>query len=117
MDKNFLEGQKKRLEKEAKKLDNELKEISKKQGSLYSPLYPNYGSRDDENAAEVNAYETHLGIEKDILNILNKTKEALKRIKEGSYGICENCREIIDKKRLEVIPQAEFCLKCAAKKR
>lgn len=38
---------------------------------------------------------------------------ALKRIKEGQYGLCTNCGCVIDTKRLEIIPETPFCTQCA----
>ena len=39
-------------------------------------------------------------------------KDALERIREGTYGICEGCSEKISKKRLKAIPFARFCISC-----
>jgi len=38
--------------------------------------------------------------------------EALKRIDEGIYGVCEECGCKITKQRLKVMPQAKNCIKC-----
>ena len=38
---------------------------------------------------------------------------ALKRIKQGQYGLCTNCGCIIDTLRLRLIPEAPFCALCA----
>ncbi len=45
-------------------------------------------------------------------NILLEIDEALRRIKEGRYGICEKCGEEIDLERLEVIPYCRYCIDC-----
>ncbi len=37
---------------------------------------------------------------------------ALKRIDNRQYGICAGCHDPIDPKRLEVVPEAEFCSAC-----
>ena len=39
-------------------------------------------------------------------------KEALDRLHEGTYGICEGCSEIISKERLKAIPFTRFCISC-----
>lgn len=41
--------------------------------------------------------------------------EALKRIKDCTYGKCMMCRAEIGKKRLEAIPWTPFCLTCQEK--
>lgn len=37
---------------------------------------------------------------------------ALTKIEDGTYGICEECGEPIDPRRLEAIPQARLCVAC-----
>ena len=43
---------------------------------------------------------------------LKEIESALAKIKSGTYGICERCKKPIDAKRLEVKPEAVYCLKC-----
>ena len=38
--------------------------------------------------------------------------ESLERIKEGTYGICQQCGEDIPEGRLEVRPKAKYCAQC-----
>jgi DnaK suppressor protein len=42
--------------------------------------------------------------------------EALRKISEGSYGICEECGEEIGAKRLSVLPAATLCVSCQGNK-
>ena len=44
--------------------------------------------------------------------ILADIDDALDRIKNGEYGICIECEEEIGAKRLEVRPQAKYCIDC-----
>jgi len=37
-------------------------------------------------------------------NLLRNVKGALQRIQEGSYGVCLNCEEPINPKRLDAVP-------------
>jgi DnaK suppressor protein len=43
---------------------------------------------------------------------LFEVDEALDRIENGSFGICEECDEPIAVKRLEAIPNARYCIRC-----
>lgn len=43
---------------------------------------------------------------------LVQIEEALKKIDEGSYGICESCGDEIDEERLIAMPFAKLCLSC-----
>ncbi|MCP3942744.1 MAG: RNA polymerase-binding protein DksA [Desulfobacteraceae bacterium] len=47
--------------------------------------------------------------------LIKKVKEALKRLEDGSYGICELCEEEISLKRLEARPVTTKCIKCKQK--
>ena len=40
--------------------------------------------------------------------------EALTRLEEGEYGICEDCEEEIPLGRLKAMPFARLCVKCKA---
>lgn len=42
----------------------------------------------------------------------NKIEEALARIKDGNFGICEICEEEIGFKRLEARPVTTLCINC-----
>jgi RNA polymerase-binding transcription factor len=42
--------------------------------------------------------------------------ETLRKIDDGSYGICEDCGEEIGEKRLNVLPTATLCRNCQEKK-
>jgi DnaK suppressor protein len=53
-----------------------------------------------------------LGNEK---KVLEQIDAALKRIEDGSYGKCDECGKNIAKARLEAIPYAALCVRCAAK--
>jgi len=42
--------------------------------------------------------------------------DALKRIEDGSFGICEDCGALVSKTRLKAVPSARLCIKCQEKK-
>ncbi len=43
---------------------------------------------------------------------LAAVERALARMADGTYGICERCREPIDFARLKAIPHAALCMTC-----
>ena len=47
--------------------------------------------------------------------VLQQVDEALARIARGDYGVCLECEDEIDKKRLEAVPYASHCLVCQGK--
>src|SRR6266478_1079430 len=47
--------------------------------------------------------------------ILNQIEAALKRINSDDYGVCANCQEELQQKRLEAVPWAKHCINCQEK--
>ncbi len=47
---------------------------------------------------------------------LQNIENALKKIEDGTYGICAECGELIDEKRLMIKPFAIYCVKCKEEK-
>lgn len=48
--------------------------------------------------------------------MLGEISHALQRLEEGEYGVCEGCGEDIPQRRLEALPWARFCVKCAERR-
>ena len=48
-------------------------------------------------------------------NLLYHLDLALERIEDGSYGICVECGEEINKERLAAVPHVRLCIKCKSK--
>lgn len=71
----------------------------------------NYPDPTDRASAESNR-SFELRIRDRERKLLNKIKEALERIKAGTYGICEMCEEEISVPRLEARPVTTLCVKC-----
>lgn len=44
--------------------------------------------------------------------VLRLIEAALKRIADGSFGVCIGCGEDIQDRRLEALPWTQFCLRC-----
>jgi DnaK suppressor protein len=45
-------------------------------------------------------------------NLLRNVRSALRRIGDGSFGVCLHCEEDISPKRLDAVPWAAFCIQC-----
>jgi DnaK suppressor protein len=48
-------------------------------------------------------------------SLLQLIDEALVRVKNGTYGVCIECEEELQQKRLEAVPWARYCVSCAEK--
>ncbi len=40
---------------------------------------------------------------------------SLRKLDDGSFGFCEDCKEPIQRKRLEIVPTARLCVECKLK--
>ena len=56
--------------------------------------------------------EFTLGLASNEQQSLNMIDAAIRRIDEGTYGICEECKKSISQKRLLALPHAPLCIKC-----
>ena len=100
-------------------------EKEKKENSLEKEKL-NIGKSVKELTGELSSYDNHPGdmgnetfeAEKNISFrtrdkfILGEIYEALNKIVDGGYGLCEICREEIGKDRLEVRPYSRLCMRC-----
>ena len=69
-----------------------------------------YDLASDERDREMNLLITDRDREK-----ISEIDEALKKIEDGSYGICEECEADIPKQRLLIVPFARLCVNCKSK--
>ncbi|MFH1956373.1 MAG: TraR/DksA C4-type zinc finger protein [Patescibacteria group bacterium] len=67
----------------------------------------------NELADSFEELESRKAIEDKLEEKLTWVKEALEKIKKGTYGICETCGEMINEDRLEAFPCAKNCIKHA----
>jgi DnaK suppressor protein len=68
-----------------------------------------------DKAANSYTKEFLFGMTNSDRTILNMIDEALKRIKSNEYGLCMNCQEEMQQKRLEAVPWAKHCINCQEK--
>ena len=60
--------------------------------------------------------EFSLGLASGERKSLYELDDALKRIEEGTFGICDDCKFPITKIRLKAVPSARLCIKCQQKR-
>ncbi len=60
--------------------------------------------------------EFSMGIASNERKVIYELDDALKKIEEGAFGICEECKNLIAKNRLKAVPYARLCIKCQEKK-
>ena len=64
-----------------------------------------------EVATETFERERDFSILEEVEAELHDIERALRRLDDGTYGICEHCSTPIDPERLEAVPAARFCVK------
>lgn len=65
----------------------------------------------NENADDVDDFEANIAVVSELEEQYNQVLAAIKRIEEGTYGMCKECGEEIEEARLDAIPTAKTCRK------
>lgn len=113
MDAKFIKERKEQLQTRRDEIIKELNaDAVRVNDNDYDAKFPDFGDKEDENAAEVATFEKNLSLEKTLEISLFNANKALKKIEEGNYGLCEKCGKPIDPKRLEAFPSATSCMDC-----
>ena len=72
-------------------------------------------SREDDDGSDVTIRLQNLSQVDVKSKDIQKIDEALRRIDNGTYGICEECGQLIRKQRLMSMPTAHHCIECQQK--
>ena len=92
--------------------------LERKQADLLSVLRNRDGIAIEKSADQMD--EIQYATERDLAirnvdresNLLRDVKDALRRIREGSFGACIECESAISPKRLAAVPWAAYCIQC-----
>ena len=63
-------------------------------------------------AADTYERELSMNIASSEQQILYQIDEALKRLDDGSFGVCQQCNQPISVSRLKAVPYASLCIEC-----
>jgi len=116
--KKDIEKFKKMLLKKREIILNEIDKITKenfKSQKEASGDLSSYTLHMADMASDTFDREFSLNIASTEQDILYEIDEALKRIKEGKFGLCISCHKKISSKRLNALPYAKYCIKCQSK--
>lgn len=67
----------------------------------------------EEQAIEAEDDEALLAQDQMIMSKIGAVRAAIRRVDDGSYGLCITCGEAISAARLTAIPEAAQCILCA----
>jgi RNA polymerase-binding transcription factor len=105
-----------RLEEERDELAAQLTGIEEDSfATTQSELAGDVGLDDEAADAGTATFEREkdLSIEQNVRDLLQKIERALKRMDEGTYGLCERCGKPIEKARIKALPYVDLCIKDA----
>jgi len=83
----------------------------REQGQLAGDNTPTSDTMD--TVQEAMAKEETLAAREGLIQRLRVLGRAEEKIREGTYGLCEACGETIAPARLQTLPEAVLCLRCA----
>ena len=106
-----LERFKVRLLEERAHILNDMNKLIKESNELGKDGTMDIG----DEASDLSNRQLLLSLNEADMKKLKEIDEALERIEEGTYGICEECGEPISIKRLEVKPTALYCVECKSR--
>lgn len=114
-DSDFLKKIEKKLLEEKTRVEHELSEFTVSTAKGQEIIFPEYGEQSAENAAEVASFDSDLSLKNILNSALRDINSSLKRIPDGTYGICRYCSQEISRERLEIRPTSSSCVECKRK--
>ena len=94
-------------------LRERLTELLRRVGKIEGDLRSTHDRDSQERASERENDEVLEGLDEMSLAEVQQIRGALKRIENGSYGICSNCGQPISAARLAAVPSSDICVACA----
>jgi DnaK suppressor protein len=91
------------------KLDDTMKQMRRLESSLSEKPKADLG----RGAALMSRWELNQALLTRLQNQAANLRDALSRIEQGTYGVCERCGQAIQSERLEVLPDTRLCIACA----
>ncbi len=74
------------------------------------------GDRESRDTVDAANHETAQGVSAQLAELegreLEKVEQALQRIRQGTYGKCEECMRRISLDRLRALPYSSLCVRC-----
>ncbi|PIY69294.1 hypothetical protein COY90_01390 [Candidatus Roizmanbacteria bacterium CG_4_10_14_0_8_um_filter_39_9] len=109
--KSFIEKQKKLLENQKLQILEQVAHL-KVEDPFADPDHASDNAAIDTDVREQVGHET---VEAEINDLQKRLKDielSLQKVHKGRYGSCEKCGQTIPAVRLELVPEARFCIAC-----
>ncbi|MFP3900454.1 MAG: TraR/DksA family transcriptional regulator, partial [Acidimicrobiia bacterium] len=111
----FLEGQLRSLEEERATYLRQAEALQAEADSLTEDREPGDVQFDEESGeGDTLAVERErdLALSAQARAAIEQIDTAIRKIRDGTYGLCEACGSPIPKERLKALPHAALCVKC-----
>lgn len=94
-------------------LQEKLQQLVARVGSIDRDLSETPNEDWEDRATELEEDEVLSAVGNVTLTEMDQIKHALYQIDSGTYGTCERCGDSIPRERLETLPYATTCTRCA----
>lgn len=101
-----MSSARKRLQADLREAEKELQELDKQLDHR-----PDLGL--GEGGTGAYSWEMALARKERVIARIDALREAMTRVREGTYGRCDRCGAQIDSERLEILPTTSLCADCA----
>ncbi len=116
LEKELLKKLLSKLESDKVKIESQVKEL-KKDDPFLDPEHVSDNAAVDTDVREQVGHDTIEAEIKDLEMKLINVNHAIQKIAKDKYGFCEKCGKSIPVARLEILPEARFCVECEQKLR
>lgn len=100
------------LESKKKKLLADLRTSMREQRTEHARMSFELAQDDGDKSVEEHEQHVHSALQSRKSDLLDELDQALEKIADDSYGICEECGCEISFQRLEIQPTASYCVAC-----
>jgi RNA polymerase-binding transcription factor DksA len=111
-----LQKLKANLEKELETIENQLREIASENPAVkgdFDVRVEDLGNSMEDAAQEMTTLDQRQALVSALEKRRKEVRDAIDKIKSGTYGKCEKCSVAIKKERLIARPVAALCMDCA----
>lgn len=101
---------------ELARLDEELREAEAELALIEKKLEEKGDFGLGQGASTTYEWEINLALRESVQEKIKSIEEAIERLRQGAYGLCEDCGNPIAPERLEILPHTTLCIDCARQK-
>ena len=101
------------MERERERLEHELSLVIAELAEIEERLQDRGDYSLGEGDPAIQNWELNLVLYQRMRDKADSIRAALRRVADGTYGVCQRCGARIDRARLDIILDASLCIDCA----